>query len=87
LKVERVGRHDHFFELGGHSLLAVTMIERLRQQGLHVDVRDLFANPTVAGLAAVMGRQAVRAQVEVPANRIPKETAVTDDSEMLEIEI
>ncbi|KRB71153.1 hypothetical protein ASE07_27265 [Noviherbaspirillum sp. Root189] len=51
LGVQQVGRHDHFFELGGHSLLAVTLIERMRQQSMHVDVRTLFATPTVAALA------------------------------------
>ncbi|HDS1681406.1 TPA: amino acid adenylation domain-containing protein, partial [Pseudomonas putida] len=67
LGVERVGRHDNFFELGGHSLLAVTLIERLREQGLHTDVRVLFSQPTVAALAAALGKGR---QVEVPANRI-----------------
>jgi acyl-CoA synthetase (AMP-forming)/AMP-acid ligase II/aryl carrier-like protein len=53
LKLERVGRHDHFFELGGHSLLAVSLIERMRGEGLHADVRALFVTPTLAELAAV----------------------------------
>jgi aryl carrier-like protein len=53
LKVERVGRHDNFFELGGHSLLAVTLIEQMRQRGLHADVRALFTTASLADLAAV----------------------------------
>ncbi len=54
LKIERVGRHDHFFELGGHSLLAVTLFERMRQAGLHADVRTLFVTPTLAELATAL---------------------------------
>ncbi len=69
LGVEKVGRQDNFFELGGHSLLAVTLVERLRSAGLPVDVRVLLGQPTVAALAASVGRGR---EVQVPANRVPK---------------
>ncbi len=52
LRLERVGRRDHFFELGGHSLLAVTLLDRMRQSGLHVDIEVLFGTPTLAQVAA-----------------------------------
>jgi arthrofactin-type cyclic lipopeptide synthetase B len=59
LNVERVGRHDHFFELGGHSLLAVSLIGRLRQEGMEADVRGLFEQPTLAGYAAITERMEI----------------------------
>ncbi|MBV8892444.1 MAG: AMP-binding protein, partial [Acidobacteria bacterium] len=78
LKLEHVGRHDNFFEVGGHSLLAVTLVERMRQSGLQVDVRALFATPTVAGLASAVDPEAHG--IEVPANRILSDSkAVTPE--------
>ncbi|WP_447733392.1 non-ribosomal peptide synthase/polyketide synthase [Pseudomonas shirazensis] len=77
LGVERVGRHDNFFELGGHSLLAVTLTSRLRQRGLHADIRVLFGQPTLAALAAAVGGET---RISVPANRIAAEvTRITPD--------
>ncbi len=69
LQVERVGRHDNFFELGGHSLKAVTLIERMRRQGLQGDVRAVFGAPTLAGLAAAAAVGG--GEIVVPPNLIP----------------
>ena len=56
LKVERVGRNDNFFELGGHSLMAASLIERMRREGLHLEVQTLFVTSTLAELAAMTGK-------------------------------
>ncbi|HEX7241800.1 MAG TPA: amino acid adenylation domain-containing protein, partial [Longimicrobiaceae bacterium] len=55
LKRERVGVHDDFFELGGDSILSIQVVSRARRAGLHLTPRQLFENPSVAALAAVVG--------------------------------
>ncbi|WP_064107121.1 non-ribosomal peptide synthetase, partial [Pseudomonas fluorescens] len=70
LGVERVGRQDHFFELGGHSFLVISLIERLRQADLQLDVRTVFAAPTLKAMATVLAG-GNNAQRVVPANLIP----------------
>jgi amino acid adenylation domain-containing protein len=74
LNIERAGRQDNFFELGGHSLLAVTLIERMRQEGLQADVRKLFTSTTLASFAAAVTNTSL--PLQVPPNRIPAGSSV-----------
>lgn len=46
-----IGTEDDFFELGGDSMHCIQIVSLARDRGLHVEPRDLFAHPTVAGLA------------------------------------
>ncbi|RSZ55173.1 amino acid adenylation domain-containing protein, partial [Massilia atriviolacea] len=81
LGIEQVGRHDHFFELGGHSLMVVKVIEQLRKQGWNADVRSVFAAPSVAALAALLGAKGSGPRRAVaPPNLIrPDSTRITPD--------
>ena len=55
LGIAEVGAHDPFLELGGHSLLATRVTARLEAElGVEVAVRELFADATVARLAATI---------------------------------
>jgi len=73
LGVERVGRQDNFFELGGHSLLAVRLMGILRRESLNIDIRALFAQPTLAALAHAVeeAQRGLSTDVVVPPNGIP----------------
>jgi non-ribosomal peptide synthase protein (TIGR01720 family) len=63
LRVERVGVHENFFSLGGDSILAIQMMARAGRSGIRLTPRQVFENPTVAGLARVAGTEpTVRAE-------------------------
>ncbi|MGW1807056.1 amino acid adenylation domain-containing protein [Streptomyces sp. NPDC002078] len=51
---DRIGVHDSFFALGGTSIHFVTVLAKARKLGLAFTFQQLFANPTVAALAAVL---------------------------------
>lgn len=52
LGADRVGINDNFFALGGDSIKAIQITSRASGHGLTITIRDLFAHPTVAELAA-----------------------------------
>ncbi|WP_433560963.1 amino acid adenylation domain-containing protein [Nocardia sp. CA-151230] len=52
---ESLGADASFFEVGGNSLLATQLVARLATvTGVRLEVRSVFAAPTVAGLAAAL---------------------------------
>lgn len=69
LQVNGLGRHDHFFRLGGDSILAIQLISQLRQLGYQVQVKDLFAEPTVAQFAALLAKHSQAVSVPIQAEQ------------------
>ncbi|WP_261795154.1 phosphopantetheine-binding protein, partial [Pseudomonas syringae] len=63
----------------GHSLLAVSLIERLRKEGLNLSVNTVFTAPSVREIALAIS-QNQQALFRAPANRIPADcTQLTPD--------
>ncbi|MEU1281404.1 amino acid adenylation domain-containing protein [Streptomyces sp. NPDC005805] len=57
LRLDDVGTDQDFFELGGDSILAISLLSALREAGLNVTARQIFAHSTVGALAAVASRE------------------------------
>lgn len=56
LEVERVGTRDNFFDLGGQSLKAAQIVEKAKQQGIDISVKDIFSWTTISKICATSGR-------------------------------
>ncbi|MFD7054933.1 amino acid adenylation domain-containing protein [Streptomyces mirabilis] len=71
LHIERVGVDDDFFTLGGHSIMATKLVNRIRVAlRTEVELRTLFAHPTVAGLVPHLdGSAGTRAPLAPVAER------------------
>ena len=61
LELDGIGLDDNFFELGGHSLMAAQLVARLQNLfGVELTLLVIFDNPTAAGIAAEIERDAGR---------------------------
>ncbi len=62
LSLDQVWLDDNFFELGGHSLLATQVIFRIQESfNIDISLKNLFEQPTVRGLSAVVDEQVLAA--------------------------
>src|SRR5215510_8795823 len=83
LHVDRVSVDDHFFEqLGADSLVMAHFCARVRKRGdvPAVSMKDVYAHPTIRGLAAAIGelapmpaRPAAAGAPELPTPTSPRE--------------
>ncbi len=72
LQTEPIGINDNFFELGGHSLKAVQLVNRIGSAfETALPVRAVFESPTIARLAARIGRESAGPEQNVTV--IPKQ--------------
>ncbi|OPG09968.1 hypothetical protein B1R27_04700 [Streptomyces sp. GKU 895] len=72
LDLERVGAEESFFDLGGDSLKVMRLIARIRSAlAVSVGVREVFAEPTVAGIARLVDTAATSAGVVLARRERP----------------
>lgn len=86
LGLDRIGAEDNFFELGGHSLMATQVIARAQELfRIDLPLRNLFENPTVAGLAANIEtmRQSKPAPLPPPIRPVPLHYEAAQSREQL----
>ncbi|MGP9812858.1 amino acid adenylation domain-containing protein [Rhodopseudomonas sp. NSM] len=60
----QIGVQDNFFHVGGDSILTIRLVARAYEAGLDIELKHVFEQPTIAGLAAiaVSRRRAVQAE-------------------------
>ncbi|MGB3182825.1 MAG: condensation domain-containing protein [Cyclobacteriaceae bacterium] len=70
LEVRSMGINDNFFQVGGHSLKATQVISRvLNDLHVKISIRELFTNPTVAGISRLIEGRKLAEMVEI--ERVP----------------
>ncbi|GAA1402539.1 hypothetical protein GCM10009613_62690 [Pseudonocardia kongjuensis] len=76
-----IGADEGFFDLGGDSIAAITLAARATAAGIPLTPREVFLNPTVAGLARVAATgdpsatPAAQPEPKLPEAELPEPTA------------
>jgi amino acid adenylation domain-containing protein len=71
LGLDKLGRADNFFTVGGNSLKSIQVLARIKESfGVELSVREFFAAPTVAGLAARIEAALVEWVASLPAAEV-----------------
>lgn len=66
---------DDFFDAGGGSLSAAQLVSRLRERFPELTVADVYAEPTLGGLAAALdAMHSPAAQTNHPVGAVPRKT-------------
>jgi amino acid adenylation domain-containing protein len=66
LGLERVGVRDNFFDLGGDSIRSIQIMSRSEESGYAFSIQELFQNPTVESLAAILESRTEARQTRAP---------------------
>ncbi|MGN7818478.1 condensation domain-containing protein [Chitinophaga sp. 22536] len=71
LGLERIGRDDSFFNVGGSSLKAIQLIAKIyKELDVQLTIAELFANPVLSKLAALVGQ--AKRQAYHPIPKVPE---------------
>lgn len=54
LQTNNIGMHDNFFDLGGDSIVSIEIFIRATEEGLNLQLKDIFQFPNIKELAAAI---------------------------------
>ncbi len=75
LGLDRLQDDANVFDQGARSLLVMRFVSRAREQGIQLNVADVYDRPTVAGLSALLASQANADSGQASATRARRHAA------------
>jgi amino acid adenylation domain-containing protein len=72
----KIGRNSNFFQSGGDSLKAMRLVQRLRTEGMHIMVSQIFISPALRNMALAISQQPPTTHQPAP----PQVTSMLDNA-------